>query len=40
MIFRHTAPSAYGLRPITYSSFFRLKTPFLPFFVLLYYAMN
>ena len=33
-------PSAYGLRPITYSLFFRLETPFLPFFTSLYYTMN
>ena len=33
-------PIAYALRPMTYSSFFRLETPFLPFFVPLYYAMN
>ncbi len=32
--------SAYGLRPITSSSFFRLETPFLTFFMLLYYSMN
>ena len=39
-LFRHTPPSAYGLRPIASSSFFRLETPFLPFFALLYYSMN
>ena len=33
-------PSAYGLRPSAYSSFFRLETPFLPFFVSLYYTIN
>ena len=33
-------PSAYGLRPITYSSFFRLETPFFPFLTLLYYTMS
>ena len=33
-------PSAYGLRPITYSFFFRLETLFLTFLVLLYYIMN
>jgi len=33
-------PSAYGLRPITYSFFFRLETPILTFLVLLYYIMN
>jgi len=33
-------PSAYGLSPITYSSFFRLETPFLTFLALLYYIMN
>ena len=33
-------PSAYGLRPIASSSFFRLETLFLPFFALLYYIMN
>ncbi|SQA94107.1 Uncharacterised protein [Capnocytophaga ochracea] len=39
-LFLHTSPSAYGLRPSTSSSFFRLETPFLPFFVSLYYIMN
>ena len=33
-------PSAYGLRPSASSSFFRLETPFLTFFVSLYYIMN
>ena len=33
-------PIAYGLRPITYSSFFRLETSFLTFLALLYYIMN
>ena len=33
-------PSAYGLRPITYSSFFRLEILFLTFLALLYYIMN
>ena len=33
-------PSAYGLRPNTSFSFFRLETPFLTFFMLLYYSMN
>jgi len=32
--------SAYGLRPIASSSFFRLETPFLTFLMLLYYSMN
>ncbi|EKY12810.1 hypothetical protein HMPREF9072_01837 [Capnocytophaga sp. oral taxon 324 str. F0483] len=31
---------AYGLKPITSSSFFRLETPFLPFLLLLYYIIN
>ena len=34
------SPSAYGLRPSASSSFFRLETSFLPFFVSLYYAIN
>ena len=34
------SPSAYGLRPIAYSSFFRLETLFLPFLALLYYIIN
>ena len=39
--FSVTLPSsAYGLRPITSSSFFRLETLFLTFLVLLYYIMN
>ena len=33
-------PSAYGLRSITSSSFFRLETPFLTFLALLYYTIN
>ena len=33
-------PSAYGLRPITSSSFFRLETPILTFLALLYCIMN
>ena len=33
-------PIAYGLRPITSSLFFRLETPFLPFFASLYYTMS
>ena len=33
-------PSAYGLRPSISSSFFRLETPFSPFFVSLYYIMS
>ena len=33
-------PSAYGLRPIASSSFFRLETPFLTFLMLLYHSMN
>ncbi|EKY12695.1 hypothetical protein HMPREF9072_01852, partial [Capnocytophaga sp. oral taxon 324 str. F0483] len=33
-------PIAYDLRPIAYFSFFRLETPFLPFFDLLYYSIN
>ena len=33
-------PSAYGLRPIACSSFFRLETSFLPFFASLYYTIN
>ena len=33
-------PSAYGLRPSASSSFFRLETLFLPFFVSLYYIMS
>ena len=32
--------SAYGLRPIASSSFFRLETPFLTFLALLYRCMN
>ncbi|EKY05012.1 hypothetical protein HMPREF9078_02057, partial [Capnocytophaga sp. oral taxon 380 str. F0488] len=39
-LFRHIPPSAYGLRPIPSSSFFRLETPFLTFLTLLYYIMN
>ena len=39
-LFRYTPPSAYGLRPSAYSFFFRLETPFLTFFVSLYYTMN
>ena len=38
--FRHTPPIAYGLRPSTSSSFFRLETPFLTFLTLLYYIMS
>ena len=34
------SPIAYGLRPITSSSFFRLETPFSPFLVLLYHIIN
>ena len=33
-------PSAYCLRPITYSLFFRLETPILTFLALLYCIMN
>ena len=33
-------PTAYALRPIASSSFFRLETPFLTFLALLYYSMN
>ena len=33
-------PTAYGLRSIASSSFFRLETPFLTFFALLYDIMN
>ncbi|AVM55715.1 hypothetical protein C3V44_08870 [Capnocytophaga sp. oral taxon 864] len=33
-------PSAYGLRSITSSLFFRLETLFLTFLDLLYYSMN
>ena len=33
-------PSAYALRPNASSSFFRIETPFLAFFVLLYYIIN
>ena len=32
--------SAYGLRPIASSSFFRLETPFLTFLALLYNTIN
>ena len=39
-LFRYTPPSAYGLRPITSSSFFRLETSFLTFLELLYYGIN
>ena len=39
-LFRHTPPSAYGLRPITSSSFFRLETSFLTFLALLYHSMS
>jgi|GEM_PF-3269046 len=39
--FSVTLPSsAYGLRPITSSSFFRLETPFLTFLALLYNTIN
>ena len=34
------SPSAYGLRPSVSSSFFRLETPFLPFFTSLYYIIS
>ena len=37
--FRHTPPTTYDLRPGTYSFFFRLETPFLTFFALLYYTI-
>ena len=34
------SPTAYDLRPITSSSFFRLETPFLTFLSLLYHIIN
>ena len=48
-LFRHSSfsrfsvilpPSAYGLRPSTSFSFFRLETSFSPFFASLYYTIN
>ena len=38
--FRHTPPSACGLRPSASSSFFRLETLFLTFLALLYHTIN
>jgi len=39
-LYHHTPPIAYGLSPSASSSFFRLETPFLTFFALLYDIMN